>query len=151
MAEKTGFYIESADFEKRFEKLVTSVSRDLAKEGLFTAAQAVLKAADDEPPQVPYLHGDLRASRQVKEPEIFGSEIKVSFGYNSPYAAYQHEGQRKDGSHKVKNYTRNRKPLPGPKFLEKKMIGQRRRWMWIVVNYILEKTGLEVEDVERIK
>lgn len=36
-------------------------------------------------------------------------------GYNTAYAAYQHEGQRKDGSHVVKHYSNSRSQK---KFLE---------------------------------
>lgn len=141
MANKTGFYVETADFDKKLKELVHSVSHDVAAQGLFSAANALLNAADDEIPQVPWKTGDLRASRQVKKPVISGDRVSVSCGYNSPYAAYQHEGQRKDGSHKVKNYTKTMVPGPGPKFLEKKMAGNPQRFMAIVADHIRRKLG----------
>lgn len=141
MSDESGFYIESADFEKNFEAFVRAAGQEAAARGLFTAAQAVLTAADDEIPQTPYLHGDLRASRQVLQPEITAEKIAVTFGYNSEYAAYQHEGQRKDGSHVVKEYTTTRVPSPGAKFLQKKMAGNTRRFMAIVVDHIRRSTG----------
>ncbi|MEN6560093.1 MAG: hypothetical protein ABFD52_04885 [Acidobacteriota bacterium] len=141
MASKKGFYFETSDFDKKFREFCEQAGTKLAAQGLFTAAQAVLKASDDEIPQTPYLHGDLRASRLVKEPEISGDKISVSFGYNSPYAAVQHEGHREDGSYPIKNYTRTRVPGPGSKFLEKKMAGHSRHFMQIAVDYIREKLG----------
>jgi hypothetical protein len=137
----SGFYLESTDFEKRFKELVRSVSEKVAAEGLFSAGQALMTAADDEIPQVPYKTGDLRAARVVKDPEISAGRVSVDCGYNSKYAAYQHEGQRKDGSHKVKEYTTTQVPGPGPKFLEKKMAGNAKRFMAIVADRIREKLG----------
>jgi len=137
----TGFYLETTDFEKKFEELIRSVGERVAAEGLFSAGQALMTAADDEIPQTPYKTGDLRASRLVKDPVITGDKVSVSCGYNSIYAAYQHEGERKDHSHKVENYTRTQVPGPGPKFLEKKMAGNAKRFMAIVADYIREKLG----------
>lgn len=45
-------------------------------------------------------------------------EMVVVVGYNSPYAAYQHEGIRQDGTHPVQNYT---EPGSGAKFIENKL------------------------------
>ena len=138
---KTGFYLETADFDKKFKELVRSVSHEVAGQGLYSAAHALLNDADDEIPQVPYKTGDLRAARLVKDPVITGDKVSVSAGYNSPYAAYQHEGERKDHSHQVKQYTTTQVPGPGPKFLEKKMAGNSKKYMAIVANYIREKLG----------
>ncbi len=141
MTEKTGFYIESSDFDKKFEALVNSVGNKIAAEGVYAAGQALLTAAEDEMPQVPQETGDLRASRLVKDPEISPGRVAVDAGYNSKYAAYQHEGERKDGSHKVKQYTTTIVPGPGPKFLEKKMAGNAKRFMLIVADHIRKRLG----------
>ena len=141
MMAKTGFYLETTDFDKKFKELVRSVSHEVAAQGLYSAAHALLNDADDMIPQVPYKTGDLRASRLVKDPVITGDKVSVSCGYNSIYAAYQHEGERKDHSHKVENYTRTQVPGPGPKFLEKKMAGNAKRFMAIVTDHIREKLG----------
>jgi len=50
-------------------------------------------------------------------------------GFNTPYAAYQHEGARADGTHIVRNYT---EPSSGPKFLESKRIRNRERYLKIM-------------------
>ncbi len=141
MTEPTGFYVETAQFEKNFEALVREVSHEIAAEGLYSAGQALLNAADDEIPQTPQLTGDLRASRLVQKPEISQGRISVDAGYNSEYAAYQHEGERKDGSHKVKEYTTDIVPNPGAKFLEKKMVSNAARFMAITADRIRKKLG----------
>ena len=58
---------------------------------------------------VPMDNGDLRTN-------VFLGTHSVT--YESPYASYQYYGQRKDGSHKVKNYTT---PGTGP-YWDKRMI-----------------------------
>lgn len=47
----------------------------------------------------------------LARPEMDGAIV----GYNKPYAMYQHEGQRSDGSRVVKNYSN---PRSKRKFLE---------------------------------
>lgn len=139
--EETGFYLETTDFDKKFEALVRSVGGDVAAEGLFAAGQALLDAAQDQAPQTPYKEGDLWASREVKDPEVSEERISVEAGFNSKYAAYQHEGQRKEGTHKVKNYTKTQISSPGPKFLEKKMAGNAQRFMAVCADRIRRKLG----------
>lgn len=67
-------------------------------------------------PIVPYKVGDLSRSLSVSEPRKVNGKTEVSVGSNLPYAAYQEFGQRKDGSHKVVNYS---KPGTGKEFLKK--------------------------------
>lgn len=55
--------------------------------------------------------------------------ITAVVGFNSPYAAYQHEGQRKDGSHVVKEYTHSG---TGKKFLEKKLFDNESDYIGVV-------------------
>ena len=51
--------------------------------------------------EVPKKNNDLMNS--VEKEKITDDTIRVSF--NEPYAAYQHEGKRKDGTHIVRRYT----------------------------------------------
>lgn len=136
-----GFYLETIDFEKKFEMIIKEAGEKLAAQGVYAAGTALLDAADNEPPQTPQELGNLRALRLVKDPEIVDGRISVQAGYNTPYAAYQHEGQRKDGSHKVKNYTTDIVAQPGAKFLESKMVREPRRFMAIVADYIRRALG----------
>ena len=56
-------------------------------------------------------------------------------GWNTPYAAYTHEGIRKDRTHKIKHWT---EPSSGPKYLESKMIRNKDRYTEIIANAIRE-------------
>lgn len=55
--------------------------------------------------------------------------ITAVVGFNSPYAAYQHEGQRKDGTRVVKNYSHSG---TGKKFLEKKLFDNEADYIGVV-------------------
>ncbi len=141
MSPEGSFFVETADFDKKFEALIHSVSHEIAAKGLYDGGAALLDAADNEIPQTPQKSGDLRDSRLVKDPVITENQISVDAGYTKEYAAYQHEGERKDGSHKVKEYTTDIVPNPGAKFLEKKLAGNAKRFMAVVADYIREKLG----------
>lgn len=55
--------------------------------------------------------------------------MSASVGFNTPYAAYQHEGERQDGSHKVENYKHSG---TGAKFLEKPLFENAKDYMGVV-------------------
>jgi hypothetical protein len=55
--------------------------------------------------------------------------MTASVGYNTPYAAYQHEGERKDGTQKVENYQHTG---TGAKFLEKPLFENSKDYMAIL-------------------
>ncbi|KKL61330.1 hypothetical protein LCGC14_2196390, partial [marine sediment metagenome] len=79
---------------------------------------------------------------KIEEPKITNKEISIKAGYDSEYAAYQHEGERKDGSHKVnkKNYTTTKGAgQPGPKFMLSKMAQYGRKYIGIVAEVIRRK------------
>lgn len=65
----------------------------------------------DSDKQVPFDTGWLQGSGLV---EMIG--VNPVLGYHAPYAAYQHEGVRADGSHIVKNWQngRNKKYISDP-------------------------------------
>jgi hypothetical protein len=140
---KSGIYLDSKEFDANFEKLVHSVVPELARNGLYDAMQELLTDADNEAPQTPYLDGALRASRKIEKIAVSEGKIEVQGGYNSEYATYQHEGQRKDGSHIVEHYTRTAVLQPGPKFIESKMVRWRNKYMKTCVDYI--KKNLEAK------
>jgi hypothetical protein len=50
--------------------------------------------------QVPVKDGPLQSSGQ-----IVPGHLKYQIKYNKEYAAYQHRGARRDGTHVVRNYT----------------------------------------------
>jgi hypothetical protein len=61
------------------------------------------------------------------------ANFTAKVGFNTPYAAYLHEGMRKDGSHVVKNWSEQGS---GAKFLETKLIMFRDRYGRIMVEVI---------------
>lgn len=134
---KTGMTIDIQDFSKSFHRFMEEIVPGAAKKGLVDAAWAMLKDADDKPPQTPTEFKDLKGSRHVDKPKINRSSISIKAGYTSEYATYQHEGQRKDGSHKVKKYTTDKgASQPGPKFLQSKMAMYKKDYIEIVTNRI---------------
>lgn len=75
--------------------------------------------------EVPHDTGQLEASGHVGE--IDGATY---VGYNKEYAAYMHEGIRKDGSHKVTMYQKGRKK----KYLEDPLKLNLSKWLEIARN-----------------
>jgi len=134
-----GFEIDFTDFDKTFFKLVEKSIPGSARKGLAKAAFEMLEDADNEAPQTPFDKSFLRGSRKIEEPKITKDEISIKAGYTSKYAAYQHEGERKDGTHKVRKYTTARVSQPGPKFLQKKMVRHKKKYIGLVAEAI-EKT-----------
>ncbi len=131
------FKIDFTAFNKTFFPLVDKKIPNSGEKGLVNAAWEMLKDADDEAPQTPKEVGDLRGSRKVEAPKITRNEISVKAGYNSEYAAYQHEGERKSGTHKVKKYTTDRgASQPGPKFLQTKMVRHKEKYIGIAAKTI---------------
>ena len=88
--------------------------------------------------------GNLWRSQQVNKEVIDFGKIEVDAGFNIVYAAYQHEGMRRDGSHVVSRYSISRtERVPagetdfGPKFLSKKLASERQKYMKIAADYCL--------------
>ncbi len=134
---KTGMTIDTQDFDKSFHKLMELIVPEAAEDGLVKAAFELLRDADHEAPQTPTDIKDLKGSRKVDKPKVNRSSISIKAGYTSEYAAYQHEGERKDGTHKVKKYTTTKGATqPGPKFLQSKMVRHKKRYIKIVTDRI---------------
>lgn len=101
-----------------------------AKEGTLRGSGSVFVNNDltDTAPNV----GGTPTPASVGDDELSSTVIHVSVGYNTPYAAYQHEGVREDGTHQVTNQVASKDPkasaeerkgytdeFSGAKFLEK--------------------------------
>lgn len=111
-----------------------------AERGGGKAGSALLNDTIMEMPAVPLDEGTLRGSGSVlvqnnlvqTAPNVGGTPTPATegdeslapdmviavVGFNTPYAAVQHEGQREDGTHIIKNYTH---AGTGKKFLERKL------------------------------
>lgn len=62
--------------------------------------------------QVPFRYGGLKGSGRITGPTRSGAnwEMKISYGNTAVvYAYYQHEGQRRDGTHRIRNYHNGKK------------------------------------------
>jgi len=114
--------------------------------GMGKAGSRLLRDATIEPPTVPKLVGHLRGSgsvtvngKHIQGQDNGASEtpeagaVTVEVGFNSPYAAYQHEGVRKDGTHEVKHYTTEGS---GKKFLETPLLTKSEEYMGIAANEV---------------
>lgn len=128
--------------------------------GAMKAALQLLNDATMEAPGVPLDEGTLRGSGSafvnnklvaVNPPEggnptpatedneaIPEDAFVAVVGFNTPYAAYQHEGERRDGTRKVQNYSHSG---TGAKFLERKMAENFDDYQAIVGREIQEVIG----------
>lgn len=128
--------------------------------GAGKAASALLNDTMMEMPATPLEEGTLRGSGSVfvqnaltetapnvggtPTPATIGDEtltpdvITAVVGFNTDYAAYQHEGVRADGTHVVQNYTHSG---TGKKFLEKKLFDNEDDYVAIVANEVKGAMG----------
>jgi len=134
------------------DKLVRAAIRD----GLKVTGLAVMSEAIQGTPRIPHDEGTLESSGSVFvddefmaaadpaggnptpttsfNPGVSEDEPTMTVGFNTPYAAVQHEGHRADGSHEIKNYTRT--DGRGPKFLERPLIEQAAKWLRILAERV---------------
>lgn len=93
---------DTSNLEAGLLEFATSVGEKLAK-GVDDIANEVLRLSQFE---VPHDTGILQNSGQIDDGE--GKYEKI-VGYNTVYAAFQHEGVRADGSHVVTHWQDGRK------------------------------------------
>lgn len=82
--------------------------------------------------EVPHDKGVLQASGNVNYDR---GQDSVNVSYNTKYAAYVHEGMRKDGSYKIRNYGKGRKK----KYLEDPLKNNLSKWQKIGKDYVSKK------------
>jgi len=134
---KGGFSFDFRVFDKHLMKLVKAAVPTATERGLFKAAAEFLRDADNDIPQTPKLYGDLRGSKKIENPVITFSELSIQVGYDIEYAAYQHEGQREDGSHRIMFHTTTKGvKMPGTKFLQSKMPLNKSKYIKIIADTI---------------
>jgi len=152
-----GMTLDISDFAKGFKKLAEQSAPEEIDKGLFKAGVELLHDAIYLSRGAPKEIGDLWASGSIKgegaiipvpdgKPSLPPSGFKsmqesvgvsMEVGFNIEYAAYVHEGHRKDGSHKIKWWTYMKGAHdPGPKFLESKMASKAAKYMWIVGEHL---------------
>jgi len=111
------FKIDFSKFNRQFDHLSKKFTGKYSDEAMFNALSALKYDADNIEPTTPKKEGTLRSSVAF---EGKGSSLKsvAKLVWNMPYAAYQHEGKRKDGTHVVQNYS---EPGSGAKYVDKKL------------------------------
>ena len=131
-----------------------------AEIGMGRAVNRALRDATMEIPATPKLDGDLRGSGSaIVDNKVILTGLDLGYtesedarghatespehsdrnrivgvvGFNAPYAAYQHEGRREDGTHVVKQHTT---AGTGTKFLERPLIDNSDRYLKIVAQSV---------------
>lgn len=115
--------IDTRELENKMRKVLSGVSAGTSRRAVREALKELKIQAQEVTPTVPIVAGILRGdSRSQWSPEVkVNTLVTVVDGflvYRAPYAAYQHEGMRRDGSHVVRNHS---EPGSGAKFLEAKI------------------------------
>lgn len=152
------------EFLNSLKTLIDPKIRQAAERGVGQAATQLLRDAVLVEPAVPLDEGFLRGSGSA---HVNGAQVSTTSGiagakggspletftegastqniitgavvFNTPYASYQHEGMRLDGSHVVKVYS-NPGAGSGAKFLESKLLTRRDLYIKIIANRIAEAT-----------
>lgn len=141
MANK-GEYIESKEFDSGFLQATAVLFPKLLGEGMFQAGAMLIRDAIKEKPRAPHRLGALWRSQMVKKPVSAVNGIIVVAGFNIAYAAYQHEGMRRGGTHEVRQYSVSRTQMVpasssdfGRKFLSKKMAANGPKYLKHAADY----------------
>lgn len=140
-----GEIVDTSSFDSGFMRAMNVLFPQALGKGLMMGGAAWLRDAINEPPRTPHRTGALWRSQQVEKPDLLSGEISVRAGFNIAYAAYQHEGRRKDGSHIVKFYSISKKEkVPagetdfGPKFLSSKAARNGPKYIKIAADHCLD-------------
>lgn len=136
MARETGLYLDSKEFDKKFERLVKKAIPEDAGKGMITAMDEVLSDSIELPPQAPKEIGDLWGSiaGTVKLKVIY-KILRVIGGFNISYARKHHEAE--PGTYR---YTTDKgSEKPGVKFMQTKMSSFRNKYMGIVAETIRKR------------
>ncbi|MCK4829208.1 hypothetical protein KA005_76500 [bacterium] len=138
MTRKTGLYLDSSEFDKKFYDLVEKAIPEDARDGSFKAMNKVLRDSIELPPQAPKLIGDLWGSTAgTVKVETKRKKISVSGGFNIKYAHRHHEVP--PGTY---DYTLTKGAIqPGPKFMQSKMARYAKKYMQIVADAIRRRGG----------
>lgn len=141
------FTVDTSVVERNLQSVLESVRGRNKTEALHFVANLILLDAVSVQPTVPKGHaranakanrkgvgGTLRESGQ-QETNADGS---VTLGFNTPYATYQHEGKRQDGSREIKHWT---EPGSGKKFVSEKIEKYKDRYLEEMGKFIKRKVA----------
>jgi hypothetical protein len=115
--------IDTSEVEKKMRKVLAGVSAATSRRAIKVALDRLLKQAILISPTVPRVTGILRGDRNsewtpTKKVNTLATLVEGYLAFRAPYAAYQHEGMRRDGSHVIVNHS---EAGSGAKFLEAKL------------------------------
>jgi hypothetical protein len=125
-----GMKLDFSDFERDFKRIIKKVPNKAAK-GLFEAGNELLRDAIKKKPYAPFDQGHLRGSAETNKAQITKYGIELEVGFNIEYAARWHELTPMQD--KRINWTL---PGSGAKYLEKKMMMYKNRYMKMVADAI---------------
>lgn len=136
MSKETGMYLDTTDFDKKFDDLVKKAIPGDAQKGLRNAMNELLSDSIKKPPQAPKDIGDLWGSTAgTVKVETKHKLLSVHGGFNIKYAHRHHEVA--PGTYK---YTTTKgASQPGPKFMQSKMAMYGKKYMGIVAEVIRRK------------
>lgn len=128
--EKTGFTLDTKEFDLKFPKITDKeIPEEMANSAMRVGA-FILRDAIVQPPTVPKKSGHLRRQQVVERPKIERGEISVAFGFNTPYAARLHEAPS--------NWQWS-EPGSGPKFLESKLMSNKEKYLQQIAEDVRRK------------
>lgn len=130
---KSGMEFDFSEFDKRFFKLTMKKVPDAYIEAMIAVLPKILKDAITEEPRAPHKTGHLWRRQKIELPKKIGKKIEAIFGFNVPYAAKVHEAPDNwkwtlEGS--------------GSKFLEVKLIRNKEKYYFEIVEYVRARTGM---------
>lgn len=133
---KTGFFLDTKEFNAKFKHLTDKTIPSSADKGLFNAGNELTHDAIVLPPQAPKDMGDLWGSRITEKVKTDRKGMSVRVGFNIKYAQRHHEVP--PGTF---HYTTWKgASQPGPKYLESKMIRYKNKYMAIITETIKRKS-----------
>jgi len=136
MKRETGFYLDTTDFDKKFDDLDKKIIPDATKKGLADGMNELLRDSIEKPPQAPKEIGDLWGSiAGTVKVFIKRGVMSVIGGFNIKYARRHHEAEPGE----FKYTTDKGATQPGPKFMQSKMAAYREKYMEIVANSIRKR------------
>lgn len=117
---KTGFTIDTKDFDIKFERITKKRIPESAARAAYIIAAMVISDSILIPPKVPHDKGLLVRSQKVEKPKIDHGEISIEAGFDAEYAAATHE---RTGPIVWTE------PGSGPKYMETKLSEYRDKYM----------------------
>ena len=154
-----GMTLDIRDFEAGMRKLTDKAMPEHIAKGMFRAGAELLRDARVHAPQAPKDVGDLWGSASYEgkasvverigdtleatpgfKPQETGNDVFMTVGFNIIYAARWHELDEETDS-RIKWTTWKGASQPGRKYLEKKMVERREKYVGMIAAYLKRLLG----------